>query len=293
MKNKTVDSLNRVDFMSSAHHDEDLNNLWMNAACNENKDSLNLKLHNHTFFEMHVILSGNILYKFKDREITVKSGQVLINPPNKLHCIPTQSDDFAKLTIAFEAKEDSALCRSLCKRSRVAIDMGDDLLDSLNFIIKRASDRTQCCGPLIKNRILGMIMLIAEPSMSRSDGSSSSNRDTLQDTRIMKAKKYVKDNQHIFLTCDEIARYCDLSPKQLGRLFFESTGITLLAYLHEQKISAAKIMIAESDELLESISRRLGFSSVNYFVKFFTKHAGITPGEFRRRLSDESGKQPG
>ena len=45
-------------------------------------------------------------------------------------------------------------------------------------------------------------------------------------------------------------------------------------------------MIVDTDELFDTISQRLGFSSVNYFGKFFMKHTGITPGDFRKKFDN-------
>jgi AraC-like DNA-binding protein len=76
-----------------------------------------------------------------------------------------------------------------------------------------------------------------------------------------------------------------LSPKQLGRLFEKYEGKTVLEFIHEQKINSAKQLLLESDELQETISKKLGFSSVHYFNKFFISHTGMTPSKYRKMAS--------
>lgn len=275
MKNLGIEAINRLSISKDDTPSWYPEILWVNAACSENKYTLNLKPHNHTFFEMHIIISGSIVYRFNDAEITVSGGQLMFIPPHVIHCIPYSSADFQKMTVAFEV--DGELFDVLCSKGRRAIDMCEDSLHSLNFIIRRASLKTLCSEVMIKSRLREIILAVAETAAIKSVSSP-----TPYDTRIVKAKKYIEDNPHIFFSCDEVARYCNLSTKQLGRLFQQYEGISLLAFIHGQKIENAKHLILETDELFETISERLGFSSVNYFGKFFTKHTGFTPGDYRR-----------
>ena len=275
MKNTNIEAINKVSLPEEDFFGSSLRILWINGACVENKYSLNLKPHNHAFFEMHIIISGNIVYRFNDCEVNVSGGQLIFIPPHAIHCISDSDNDFQKITVALEC--DGELASVLSSKKKRAIDMSQDDLVSLDFIIRRAQNKTLCSESMIKSRLCEIVYSVAETDVQRLSHPSSQ-----YDTRIIKAKKYIEDNPHIFLTCDEVARYCNLSAKQLGRLFLQYEGVSLLAFIHGQKIEVAKRMILETNELFETISDQLGFSSVNYFGKFFTKHTGITPGDFRR-----------
>ena len=280
MKNAGIDAINKITLPEQDIFAGSPRILWVNAACSENKFTLNLKPHNHAFFEMHVIISGSIVYRFNDRDVTVSGGQLMFIPPHVIHCIPYQSDDFEKMTVAFEA--DGELNSILYSKRKRAIDASEDAKDCLDFILRRAKNKTLCSEMLIKNRLCEIIYTVAETAAIKPMSPAVS-----YDTRIIKAKKYIEDNSHIFLSCDEVARYCNLSAKQLGRLFIQYEGVSLLAFIHGQKIEDAKKMIRETDELFETISEKLGFSSVNYFGKFFTKHMGVTPGDYRKSIEKD------
>lgn len=280
MKNAGIEAINKITIPEQDMFEGSPRILWVNAACHENKFTLNLKPHNHTFFEMHIIISGSIVYRFNDRDVTVGGGQMVFIPPHVIHCIPYQSEDFQKMTVAFEAEGE--LNSILYDKRKRAIDIGDDGMASIDFIFRRAKIRTLCSELLIKNRLREMIYTVAETASIKPILPANP-----YDTRIIKARKYIEDNPHIFLSCDEVARYCNLSAKQLGRLFLQYEGVSLLAFIHGQKIEDAKRMIRDTDDLFETISERLGFSSVNYFGKFFTKHTGLTPGEFRRGIEKD------
>ena len=278
MPNSDISAINKIIIPVNDSSETYPHILWMNGACDETKYTLNLKPHNHTFFEVHFVIEGSIVYSFDSGNVEVERDHLILIPPHKIHCITEHSEKFQKITVAFDLSESGDVFNALSSRKNKAIVMSDDIKDSLSFIIKKAKNKTPYAEELIKNRLYEIICMIAESANVK----ATSSLTRPYDTRITKAKKFIEDNPHLFMTCDEVAQFCHLSSKQLGRLFREFENISLLSFIHGQKIEDAKRMVRDTDMLFEEISERLGFSSVNYFGKFFTKHMGVTPGEYRK-----------
>ena len=55
-------------------------------------------------------------------------------------------------------------------------------------------------------------------------------------------------------------------------------------WINEHTILLAKAMLASSNEMLESIAEKLRFSDASQFIKFFKKHTGETPNEYRKQM---------
>ena len=127
MKNAEIEAINKVKISEDDVFGSSLHVLWINAACSENKYTLNLKPHNHAFYEMHIIISGSITYRFNDCDLTVSGGQLAVIPPHVIHCMSYQSDDFQKMTVAFET--DGELSRILSDKKKRAVDMSDDVVN--------------------------------------------------------------------------------------------------------------------------------------------------------------------
>jgi AraC-like DNA-binding protein len=179
--------------------------------------------------------------------------------------------------MSFEVDSGTEFFDALCKMSKKSLPIPEDVTDSLDFITRRVNSKADYNDVIIKNRLYEIIALIADCHSSKNRSGFHSDSDL----RLERAKQYIDDNPHTFFICDEVAYYCHLSTKQLGRLFKENEGCSLLQYIHKKKIDLAKQMIRESDGTFDKISSSLGFSSVNYFGKFFTRHTGMTPGEYR------------
>lgn len=60
-------------------------------------------------------------------------------------------------------------------------------------------------------------------------------------------------------------------------------GITLSAYITEQKIKRAMKYLKNTNKTLLEISAFLGFSSQSYFQNVFKKYTGMTPKQYREK----------
>ncbi|MGB8362996.1 MAG: helix-turn-helix domain-containing protein [Rhizomicrobium sp.] len=83
----------------------------------------------------------------------------------------------------------------------------------------------------------------------------------------------------------ELSRLCGISQSHLMRSFKASTGWQIHKYIAEERLNAAKRMLAEDEFSLKEISARLGFCSPAYFATAFRRTTGMTPMDFRRRAS--------
>ncbi|NJK85319.1 MAG: helix-turn-helix transcriptional regulator [Bacteroidales bacterium] len=61
--------------------------------------------------------------------------------------------------------------------------------------------------------------------------------------------------------------------------------VTFSKELTMQRVSAAKQLLIKFPDLsLSAISQRCGFSDEFYFNKIFSKHTGISPGQFKIKI---------
>ena len=192
------------------------------------------------------------------------------------HRVAEHSDDFTKLTVAFEAH--GSLHRAFTEFELNASSMTAEMKRELDFVFLCAANVKLYTSEVVLAGLTKLILLIAEASSKRHPPKS----QRISDGRVLKAKRLIEDNPNIFFTASELANYCGISLKHLGRLFLKYEGIGVLEYIHQEKLAVAKAMITESEATLEAVSQALGFSDVSYFSKFFLRNEGVTPSEYRK-----------
>ncbi|MFU0828924.1 MAG: hypothetical protein ACFWTJ_15580 [Lachnoclostridium sp.] len=94
------------------------------------------------------------------------------------------------------------------------------------------------------------------------------------------AIEYMKNNIHLPLTLEDIARSANLSKYYFSRLFTSLQGMTPWEYLSKLRMEKAVYLLQTHSYQINEIAEMVGYSSVNYFDKAFRKAFNTSPGKF-------------
>lgn len=100
---------------------------------------------------------------------------------------------------------------------------------------------------------------------------------------IVKCIYAIDKNMDRMFSVDELASTVNLSASRLFQLFHAQFGISPIQYIARCKIQTASDLLSSTMLSNGEIAERLGFSSANYFVRFFKKHVGVSPSVFRNK----------
>ncbi|WP_461111831.1 helix-turn-helix domain-containing protein [Spirosoma jeollabukense] len=90
-----------------------------------------------------------------------------------------------------------------------------------------------------------------------------------------------------FLTVREVSTYAEqmnLTPNYLNHICKKVLGKTASQLLHERIIIEAQRLLTHTAQSVKEIGFLLDFEDPSYFVRFFKRHTGQTPAEFRQTL---------
>ena len=79
----------------------------------------------------------------------------------------------------------------------------------------------------------------------------------------------------------EFADKLNVHPNHLNALCKEVLGKTASELWHDSTLLQAKSLILNSDLSMKEIAYQLGYDEPNYFFRFFKKHIGLKPSEFK------------
>ncbi len=89
--------------------------------------------------------------------------------------------------------------------------------------------------------------------------------------------------QH-FIDERQVSFYADkmhLTPKYFSTIIKEVSGKTAGAWINEMLLLESKVRLQNKDQTIAQIAYDLNFSDPSHFGKFFKKHIGISPLEYR------------
>jgi LacI family transcriptional regulator len=109
----------------------------------------------------------------------------------------------------------------------------------------------------------------------------SSETMAITDPAVAQGVRYLNQNLSESMTNEAIARVAGLSRTLFQQRFRAAMGMSIRAYLVQQRLHRAKSLIENSDLTLVDIAQRAGFKHQEYMGSVFKRELGITPASLR------------
>lgn len=100
---------------------------------------------------------------------------------------------------------------------------------------------------------------------------------------VSESLDYIEKHFKEQMSVSDISRALGTSASYLSRVFKESTGETLIRTINKKRIEVAREYLEQTDYKVYEVADILGFENVTYFSRFFKKHMGMSPKEFKAK----------
>ena len=163
----------------------------------------------------------------------------------------------------------TAMITRLCRQNGMELEQAFRLSD---FYIQKLDDI---------HTVEGVKILHDEMVMDYTEKMRRHSRNDTNSKHINDCKEYIYSHIKERITIEDLADEFGVSASYLSRLFKKETGISVSAYIRQQKIDIAKNLLQFSDYSIIDIANRLSFSSQSHFIQQFRESVGMTPRKYR------------
>jgi len=98
---------------------------------------------------------------------------------------------------------------------------------------------------------------------------------------VSAAKRLIADNLAALPSLSEIARSVGTYREKLSQLFREQTGMTVFAFIREERIRRGVQLLRETEIDVQDIALLIGFNNAGNFATAFRERMGVTPSAYR------------
>ena len=105
-----------------------------------------------------------------------------------------------------------------------------------------------------------------------------------KDERLTPIKEYIERNFEKQITLSSLASFANMSVTNFRREWKKRYGIPPLRYRDELRLHYAKEYLSSGYYTVSEIAERCGYDDVSYFVRFFKRKTGHTPGEIKKQF---------
>ena len=92
-------------------------------------------------------------------------------------------------------------------------------------------------------------------------------------------------NPRFHISVAEMARVMNMGEQSFARRFSADTGISPRKFFERILAEHAVRLLTGTDMSVKEIAGEMGFDNEYYFSRFFKRHLGLPPGEFRQRMT--------
>ena len=250
--------------------------LWYNVV--ETGNGIMSNDHSHPFYEVHFVLSGEVCYTCGKEAMTARANEALLIPPNAPHRFCRRDKSFNMAYLAFQLKPDGEAAMPFPKEVTV-FPFSRDIVQNIRQIEKIARTGDIFTRSFVGNRLVEIVHDVytdlggALPPMALTE----------DDSRLAAAKRYIDQNKHCRISCEDVASACGISRKQLNRIFKKHTGKTLNDYLLEVQLMYAERLVLQGEYTVKQIGYLLGFQNESGFGAYFKRYFGLSPKRYREQ----------
>lgn len=99
---------------------------------------------------------------------------------------------------------------------------------------------------------------------------------------IKRIYTYVQEHLTEDFTVSSVAREMNISIYYLSHLFKTVTGISILEFRNEARLTKAKHLLINTDNSISEIALQCGYSNASYFAEIFSRSEKVSPTDFRK-----------
>jgi transcriptional regulator GlxA family with amidase domain len=104
-------------------------------------------------------------------------------------------------------------------------------------------------------------------------------RKSLQELQV-----WIAENLSRNLSVEVLAERAAMSARNFARVFASELGSTPARYVGKVRVEAARTQLASTDDSVEQIASRCGFSSAELLRRAFLRHFKVAPSEYRKHF---------
>ncbi|MBP5288672.1 MAG: helix-turn-helix domain-containing protein [Clostridia bacterium] len=241
------------------------------------------------------ILNGSARMTLKGREYDLQRGVLALLPPDSSFSLspdseielavlgfdltqrragepappsPFSRDDAAPAWISREPVLSDAplLAKPLIRDSLFYLE------DAISEILREVQQRRPFFAEKVSTLLKALLI-----ELVRGEQEQENNRDMLD--RII---AFIDEHIGEDVTNQTVSAALFYSPRHLGRLMKQQTGMTLHQFVLQRRFLWSTRLLLDPRLSISEIASKLGFCSDAHFSGFFKKEAGITPTRFRR-----------
>lgn len=238
--------------------------------------SWDMGFHQHTDLEMSIVLTGNGILEVENETYAIQAGHIVFISSQIPHRFETtDSIRFAVIQVGKLVGEEKQLFNQIAeegvgifKLSFFALKEYDALFRSGLKMISQPLERK---NDVVRAWLKLLMLFVFQHKHS-----------VYEKPAVVTSAEFIRNNLHEEIHISQLANGAGQTEANFRKDFKETFGIYPKKYHQNCRLTEAKWILRSTDEPVERIGERVGFSSLHSFSAWFKKQEGLSPTNWRK-----------
>lgn len=249
--------------------------------------------HKHTFYHVMLFTEGAGTHTIDFKTFPVKPYQIYFMIPGQVH-----SWQFEGPVDGYILNFSATFLHSLLLKpdyldqfpffsgdvNEAVIDLQEELHKPVTRIfeglIRESELRARLSVEMIQTLMLQLFILVGRLSFDKASSHTSAYNYAL----LKNFRQLIEKNYSTLKLPKDYAELLFITPNHLNAVCSSVLGMSAGEVIRNRIILEAKRLLTNQDSTISEIAYQLNFADNSYFTKFYKKHTGQTPEEFRKSL---------
>lgn len=246
--------------------------------------------HTHEFCELVMVWRGNGLHVLNDRPYRITRGDLFYIRAEDKHAYASVNDLVLQNVIYCPERLRLNLDWADCIPGFTRPDrephwrLGSGGMAQVRQVITQLEQESKKDDPLANSMaetLFAQLVMTLKRYRHAIDNPESSAQEALPDKLITALAGSLSRSFILDKFCEQ--QQC--SERTLRQQFRSQTGMTVNHYLRQVRICHAQYLLQHTELMIGEIAMQCGFEDSNYFSVVFNREVGMTPGQWRHRLT--------
>lgn len=233
------------------------------------------------YYELIIVDQGELIHTVDNEDFVARKNDCFIYPPNQIRLQRIEKESVTSyLSILFSA---TGLTHSVVNQ---IITLGSQNSQLIERIIELAN--VNASQNYIDDELLlyvkTILLKIVQGETSSSDKPTTSMRENYENELFQAMVEFIEKNVEEHNQVSDLVDHFSLSRSTIQSLFNKYVNTTPKDYMNKVRLNRSKKMIRETQLTLSQIADKLGYGSIQYFSRAFSREFGMSPSNYAKSI---------